>query len=98
MEENEYALINKYIDQLPMFCNWEIDTVGYALAGIFGGVLLGGYGSLVAFAGGLMAAYLNEKLKAGKYKNFVIHVFYMIGLIQPKSKRNPPSYQRYFLR
>ncbi len=96
MEENEYAVINKYIDQLPMFCNWEMDTVSYAVGAMIGGLELDGYIAFSAFVIGSSMAYINEKLKSGKYKNYIKHVFYMMGLVTPK-RRLPPSYQRYFL-
>lgn len=96
MEENEYAKINKYIDQMPMFCNWELDTVTYAIGGITGGLMLDGYIALTAFATGSFMAYMNEKLKNTKYKNYLKHIFYMLGFITPK-RRLPPSYKRYFL-
>ena len=96
MEENEYARINKYIDQLPMFCNWEMDTVSYAVGGIVGGLELDGSLAVSAFIIGTTMAYINEKLKNGKYKNYIKHIFYMMGFLQPK-RRLPPSYKRYFL-
>ncbi len=96
MEENQYAIIDKYIDQMVMFCNWEMDTVSYAVGGIVGGIELSGYFSLIFFMAGISLAYFNEKLKNTKYKNYIKHVFYMWGIITPK-KRLPPSYIRHFL-
>lgn len=97
MEENEYANINKYIDQLPMFCNWELDTVSFAVGGITAGLMLDGYVAVGGFFIGTFLAVVNEKIKNGKYKNYIKHIFYMYGLISPKTDRLPPSYQRYFL-
>ena len=97
MEENQYAQIDKYIDQMPMFCNWELDTVIYAVGGIFGGLMLHGYVAFGAFLCGSILAYVTERLKNTKYKNYLKHIFYMLGLIKPKTNRLPPSYQRFFL-
>jgi len=58
--------------------------------------MLDGYIALSAFIVGSTMAYFNEKLKNTKYKNYLRHIFYMLGFISPK-KRLPPSYKRYFL-
>ena len=79
-----------------MFCNWELDTVSFALGGITSGLMLDGYAAFSGLMLGASFAYYNEKLKNTKYKNYIKHIFYMLGLISPK-KRLPPSYKRHFL-
>ncbi len=98
MEENQYAHMNKYIDQKPMILNWEADTFVLAIAGISGAFLSSGVFIYISFIAGVGLAYYNEKLKNTKYKNYMTHVLYMNGIVKPKSKRLPQSYSRIFLR
>ena len=96
MEENQYQYMNKYIDVQPMFLNWEMDTIIWFVVG-FGGVnIFDGAMAIVSLAIGVGYGILNDKMKNSKYRNFVMHIFYMVGFKQPK-KRLPPSYKRYFL-
>jgi type IV conjugative transfer system protein TraL len=97
MEENQYAIIHKYIDQMPMVCNWELDTVVFAGGGIFAVFMLDGYMAIGGLFIGFTLAYVNEKTKSNKYKNYLKHIFYIYGFVKPKSKRLPHSYKKYFL-
>ncbi len=96
-DDNNYVQINKHIDTLPMIMDWEIDSfliavgsMGFAI--IFSGVLV--YLSLIF---GITFLYVNEKLKDTKYKNFIIHILYMVGLKNPKTKKLPRSDIRVFI-
>lgn len=96
-DDNNYVQINKHIDTLPMIMDWEIDSfliavgsMGFAI--IFSGVLV--YLSLIF---GITFLYVNEKLKDTKYKNFIIHILYMVGLKNPKTKKLPCSSIRVFI-
>ena len=96
-DDSGYVHINKYIDTLPMVMNWEMDTfiiavgtAGFAI--IFSGLLV--YLSLIF---GITYLIINEKIKETKYKNYMIHILYMLGLKSPKTKRLPLSSIRVFL-
>jgi type IV conjugative transfer system protein TraL len=97
MEENQYAKIHRYIDQMPMVCNWEMDTVVFAVGGIFSVFLLDGWAGIGGFLIGSSLAYINEKMKNNKYRNYLKHVFYIYGFVKPKTGRLPHSYKKYFL-
>ena len=90
-DDSGYVHINKYIDTLPMVMNWEMDTfiiavgtAGFAI--IFTGLLV--YLSLIF---GITYLILNEKIKETKYKNYMIHILYMLGLKSPKTKADHPE-------
>jgi len=96
MEENQYVIMHKSIDSLPMVGNWEVDTMIIILSGYIFGAFVMEHGILYAIIFAIMIAYLNEKRKKVSYKGFARHLFYSLGLVTPK-KRLPPSYMRCFL-
>jgi conjugal transfer pilus assembly protein TraL len=96
MEENQYVIMHKAVDSLPMVGNWEIDTMFIILSGYIFGAFFIEHAILYCVCGALFLAFLNEKRKKVAYKGFGRHLLYSLGLYKPK-RRLPPSYIRFFL-
>jgi len=96
MEENGYVKMFKFVDTLPMFMSWEIDS--FAIMSIFWGIGIifssGFLMSALMFTLGVFIGSMYEKIKNHKIKGFFKHILYMLGLIEPKTL--PPSYMRIF--
>ncbi len=97
MATNGYISINKFIDQLPMVGNWEMDIIivffVFAYIGFF--IPESFTATIVILALGMLITSLTNKLKKSKVRGFFKHILYMVGI--KKTKTFPPSYMRYFL-
>lgn len=95
--ENAYVQMNKYIDSLPMVMNWEMDTFIIAVGTAGFAIIFSGLFVYLSLIFGTLFLIINEKLKETKYKNYIIHIMYMVGLKNPKTKRLPLSNLRVFV-
>lgn len=89
--------INKHIDTLPMFLNWEIDVLIVFFATFQSGVLFtNSFLSLVLFViCGILLSYLYSRFKSTTIKGIPKHIMYVLGF--RKTKYLIPSHKRNFL-
>ncbi len=96
-EKNGYVQINKYIDTMPMVMNWEMDTFIIAVGTAGFAIIFSGLFVYLSLIFGTTFLVINEKLKETKYKNYIVHILYMLGLKNPKTNRLPRSDLRIFV-
>lgn len=96
-EDNKYVEMNKYIDTMPMFMNWEMDTFIIAVTTAGCAIILSGLFVYLSLFFGISYLIVNEKIKNTKYKNYLNHILYMIGFRNPKTNRLPKSELRVFV-
>ena len=96
-DDNNYVQINKHIDTLPMIMDWKIDSFLIAVGSMVFAIIFSGVLVYLSLIFGITFLYVNEKLKDTKYKNFIIHILYMVGLKNPKTKKLPRSDIRVFI-
>jgi len=94
-DENQYIYMNKYIDSLPMFLNWEMDVIIIFLGGFGTWLVIGGTFGIICFLTSLIIAYFKSKLKTTKYKNYFFHLLYSLGFVDTKNL--PKSHEKYFV-
>lgn len=92
----EYVFINRHIDSLPMFCNWEIDEVIAFVGCFYGGILMTETlnAMIISITMGIVATYLYGKAKNASIKGFFSQLMYAWNLREVKTLI--PSHKRYF--
>ena len=95
--DDDYIYINKHIDSMPMFCNWEIDVIIAFTSCFYCGIVFANtFTSLFLFLiSGLVISWLYAKIKSNSIKGYVKHIFYMFNIKEPKTLI--PSYKKKFL-
>lgn len=95
--DSGYVFIHKHIDNLPMFCNWDIDVVVIFLLFLEAGIYLANdyIGTIVFIVLGCSLSWGYSKIKSNSIKGFYRQVMYMLGFRH--TKHILPSYKRHFL-
>ena len=96
-DDNNYVQINKHIDTLPMIMDWEIDSFLIAVGSMGFAIIFSGLFVYLSLIFGITFLVINETLKETKYKNYIVHIMYMLGLKNPKTNRLPASNLRIFV-
>ncbi|MAC85085.1 MAG: type IV conjugative transfer system protein TraL [Arcobacter sp.] len=96
-EDSKYIDINKYIDTMPMVMNWEMDSFIIAVGSAGFAIIFSGIFVYLSLFFGISFLIINEKIKDTKYKSYLTHILYMLGLKKPKSNRLPKSELRVFV-
>jgi len=87
--------IPRYIDTQPQILWWELDEVILLVLALFAGIMTR---ELTYFLlGGFIATYFMAKLKSGKSKGYVFHLFYWLGIPSFQFRGLPPGHRREFL-
>lgn len=97
MTDSDYVYINKHIDSLPMFLNWEIDVILSFLLCFYSGIIFANsfWGLFMFLLLGIMVGWIYGKIKNSAIKGYFKHIQYMLNFREPKTLI--PSYKRRFL-
>lgn len=97
MSDNGYVKINKHIDVLPYFGNWEMSSVIVFFATMSAFIMVSDafFMQCLAILFGAIATNVHIKLKENAVKGFAKHLAYRIGLL--KTKTLMPSHLRFFV-
>lgn len=95
-EENQYVKINKHIDVLPYFGNWEVSSIVVFIVVFSVFIMISNkfFMQCVGISAGILAMNLHIKLKENAVKGFTRHIAYRLGIM--KTKHLIPSHVRVF--
>lgn len=94
---NEYIYIHRHIDSLPMFLNWEVDSILIILLtfGVSINFSSNFINMVIFICLGFIVSYLYTKIKNSAIRGYFSHLKYIFNFKEPKTLI--PSYQRHFI-